>query len=198
VRLFVAIELNDAARAAIALEQKRLKIAFDVAGRSALKWVAPTHLHLTLAFLGEVKPPRADGVVEAMRRSVDVRPFSMVLGGLGVFPPHGVPRAMWLGLQGGAEAVIEVQRHVAERLGRLGIAMDARPFHPHLTLARWRSARNSDRQRILDADQEKPIARMEVEAIALIESRLSSAGPAYTALCHSRLGESAVPPLQSS
>jgi 2'-5' RNA ligase len=198
VRLFVAIDLNDAARAAIAEEQKRLRIAFDAAGRSTLKWVAPAHLHLTLVFLGEVEPTRADRVVDAMRRSIDVRPFSMVLGGLGVFPPHGAPRAMWLGLKAGAEAVIEVQRQVAERLARLGIAPDARPFHPHLTLARWRASRNSDRRRAIDADGQAPIARVEVEAVALIESRLSSAGPAYTALCHSRLGESAVPPLQSS
>ena len=198
MRLFVAIELNDAARTAIADEQRRLKIAFDADGRSTLKWVAPAHLHLTLVFLGEVEPPRADRVVDAMRQSIDVRPFSMVLGGLGVFPAHGAPRAMWLGLTDGANAVIEVQRQVVDRLARLGIAPDARPFHPHLTLARWRASRNSDRRQAINVDRQTPIARVEVDAVALIESRLSSAGPAYTALCHARLRESAVPPLQSS
>jgi 2'-5' RNA ligase len=196
--LFVAIELADAARAAIAEEQRRLKIAFDAAGRSTVKWVAPSHLHLTLVFLGEVESLRAERVVDAMRGSIDVRPFSMVLGGLGVFPPHGPPRAMWLGLRGGAEAVMEVRRQVADRLARLGIAPDARPFHPHLTLARWRASRYADRRRAVNADRQTPIARVDVDAIALIESRLSSAGPAYTALCHSPLRESAVPPLQSS
>jgi RNA 2',3'-cyclic 3'-phosphodiesterase len=197
VRLFVAIELNDAARAAIAEEQRRLRIAFDAADRSALKWVAPAHLHLTLVFVGEVDPPRGDRIVEAMRQSIDVQPFSMVLGGRGVFPPHGAPRAVWLGVKGGADAVIEVQRHVAQRLARLGIAPEARTFHPHLTLARWRNSRPSDRRRAVD-DRQTPVAQVAVESVALIQSRLSSAGPAYTALCHSRLGESAAPPLQSS
>jgi RNA 2',3'-cyclic 3'-phosphodiesterase len=198
VRLFVAIELPDVARAAIADEQKRLKIALDAGDRSVLKWVAPAHLHLTLVFLGEVDPPRADRVVDAMRPSIGLPPFTMVVGGLGVFPPRGLPRALWVGVQGGADAVIETQRHVVGRLAGVGIVPDGRPFHPHLTLARWRTSRNADRRRVIDADRQTALAHVEVDGVTLIESRLSSAGPAYTALCHAGLRESALPPLQSS
>ena len=53
MRLFIAIDLDDGARAAIADEQRRLKAAFDDS-RSAIKWVRPEQMHLTLVFLGEV------------------------------------------------------------------------------------------------------------------------------------------------
>jgi 2'-5' RNA ligase len=198
MRLFVAIELGDAARAAITDEQRRLQAAIDVGSRFALKWVAPARMHLTLAFLGEVANGRVEDVVEAMRQPIDVEPFSMVFGGLGVFPAVGAPRVVWLGVTCGAAAAGDVQRRVAERIRGLGLVRDARTFHPHLTLARWRESRSSDRQRVVDAGRQSAIARVDVDAVALIHSRLSPAGPAYTALCRGPLRGSALPPLQSA
>ncbi len=69
MRLFVAIDLSDEARAAAAAEQKRLAAALG-GGRSSLRWVKPDQLHLTLAFLGEVDEAR--GAVG--RRCADERP----------------------------------------------------------------------------------------------------------------------------
>ena len=57
MRLFIAVDLDDTARAAIAAEQKRVAAALGDA-RSAMKWVKPEHMHLTLVFLGEVSDPR--------------------------------------------------------------------------------------------------------------------------------------------
>jgi len=198
MRLFVAIELNDAARAAIAGEQRRLKAAIDAGSRSTLKWVAPDHMHLTLAFLGEVVDERVEAVVTAMRQPIDVEPFSIVFGGLGVFPAGGPPRVVWLAVTCGEAAAVEVQQHVAGRIRGLGLVLDARAFHPHLTLARWRTSRAADRRRVADAARQPAIARVDVDSVALIRSRLSSAGPVYTALCRGPLRGSALPPLQSA
>jgi 2'-5' RNA ligase len=89
-----------------------------------------------------------------------------------------------------------VQRQVADRVARLGIPLERRPFHPHLTLGRWRVSREADRRRVLAAASNH-VTRLDVDGVALIRSRLTQAGAAYTALCHTRLGDGADPPLQS-
>jgi 2'-5' RNA ligase len=207
MRLFIAIDLDDAARHSIASLQTRLKAV--VSGeRSALKWIRPEHMHLTLAFLGELEEGLARSVVEAIGQPVQAERFPIVFGGLGLFPSAGAPRVLWLGLTAGARDVIGVQREIAARVTRLGIALERRPFQPHLTLARWRTSRQSDRQRLATADWTHDVARIEVHEVSLIHSRLTAAGPVYTPLSRGllapgpasrgRLGDSVGPPLQSS
>jgi 2'-5' RNA ligase len=194
MRLFIAIELDDRARHDIVAEQARLTASGHL-DRSGLKWIKAEQLHLTLAFLGEVDDSRNQAVIEMMRPPIPGDRFAVVFGGLGVFPPAGAPRVLWLGLTAGASEVIDVQRQVADRVARLGIPLE-RSFHPHLTLGRWRLSRESDRRRVLDAASDH-VTRVDVEAVALVRSRLSQAGAAHTALCRTPLGDSGRPLLQS-
>jgi RNA 2',3'-cyclic 3'-phosphodiesterase len=187
MRLFIAIELDDQARVAIAMEQKRLKRILGEDTRSTLKWVNPEHMHLTLAFLGEVDDGRSEALIDAMRQPIARPPLTMAFGGIGVFPPHGAPRVLWLGVSAGGPGVIDIQRDVAERLRTLHFELEARPFHPHLTLARWRDSRPSDRRRLTGVDKPDAVARMGAAAVTLVHSRLSSNGPTYTALCEAPL-----------
>jgi RNA 2',3'-cyclic 3'-phosphodiesterase len=184
MRLFTAIDIGDEARAAIATEQTTIVRALGDAARS-LRLVRPEHIHLTLVFVGEVAEDRALAIAEAMRAPFPVAPFLLAFGGLGVFPPRGAPRVMWLGVVDGAADAIELQALVADRLAPLGVEKDARPFRPHLTLARWREGRRSERPRL--AEPATPIARRKVEAVTLYQSRLASAGPTYTALARATL-----------
>jgi 2'-5' RNA ligase len=149
--------------------------------------VRPEQMHLTLAFLGEVENGRGVSVVEAMRADLDALAFAIVFAGLGVFPPHGAPRVLWLGVRAGHDAAIVVQRQVADRLAQAGIAFERRAYHPHLTLARWRTAAPADRRRALAADRGADIARVNVTAVTLYQSHLSSSGPSYTALAQAAL-----------
>ena len=183
MRLFTAIELNDEARAALEAEQRRL--AARVADRSGtLRWVRAEHLHLTLVFIGETPEARAARLIEAMGADIPVAPFHVAFGGCGLFPPRGAPRVLWIGALEGADEIIELHAQVAERLKHIDIAVDERRFAPHLTLARWRQ---EARGRLQLPDDGEVIARIQVERVTLFESRLSSAGPTYTALTHARL-----------
>ena len=186
MRLFVAIDLNDDARCAIAAEQKRLA---EVLGRSSsLTWVRPDHMHLTLAFLGEIEETRAAAVIDAMGKNInEAKPFAIAIAGLGLFPPHGAPRVLWVGLSTGAREAIDLQRQVVDRLSRIGVTLEARAFHPHLTLARWRRGRRADRGRVAAAERGLEVARVEVDALTLYQSRLSSAGPTHTAVARAPL-----------
>jgi 2'-5' RNA ligase len=186
MRLFVAVDLSDDARQAIVVEQNRI-VAALAGGQSSWKRVRPEHMHLTLVFLGRVDDAHVPAVVEAIGRDAGAAPFEMVFAGLGVFPPRGAPRVVWSGVTDGAAGLVALQQEMAQRATALGIALDERPFHPHLTLGRWRLSHPLDRGRALAAAVPGAIASVRVERATLYESRLSPSGPTYTALSHANL-----------
>jgi 2'-5' RNA ligase len=185
MRLFVAIDLDDSARGAIAETQRWM--AEMLAANRSLKWVNPSHMHLTLAFLGEISDPAVPAVVSAFGPNFDGRPFAVVFEGLGVFPPRGAPRVLWVGVGEGAPEVVGTQRVVRSRAADAGVVLEARPFHPYLTLARWRSPSPDAARRVRTAGPHTPIARMHVDHVTLYHSRLTPAGPVYTALARATL-----------
>lgn len=184
MRLFTAIELSDEARASIEAEQRRLAARLED-NSQALRFVRGEHLHLTLVFVGEIPESRGAALVEAMGSDIPVAPFHLVFGGIGTYPSRGAPRVLWLGALEGIERIVELHADVARCLARVGVPIEQRPFSPHLTLARWRSHSRGGRPRLPDAPE--AVARIDVERVTLFQSRLSSAGPTYTALAHARL-----------
>ncbi len=186
MRLFIAADLPDEARQAVASEQKR--IASTLGGSAGtLAWVKPDHTHLTLVFLGDVEEPRVPAVVEAVGRHVEAPSFDITLEGMGVFPARGAPRVLWIGVGDGASRLSELQRELARRIATLGIELEHRPFHPHLTLARWRESRSADREHALSAAPRGLVARARIDGATLYQSRLAPAGPSYTALARANL-----------
>ena len=185
MRLFVAIDLDDDARTAIARLQERVGNALGA--ERSLKRVNPSHMHLTLAFLGEIAEPAVPPIVDLLSAHIDLRSFVAEFQGLGVFPPRGAPRVLWLGVEQGADEIVEVQREVASRLEGVGVVLERRPFHPHLTLARWRNSHPADRQRALSAEFREAVARVSVGYVTLYQSRLLPVGPTYTALARATL-----------
>jgi 2'-5' RNA ligase len=187
VRLFAAIRLSGKTRDAIVAEQQRIAASLRGPGAASLKWVAPHGAHLTLVFLGHVDAALVSPLVTAMERDLRIAPFDITLGGLGAFPPRGAPRVLWIGIDAGSAQLRAVQSEVQSRVAAQGAAIDTREFHPHLTLGRWPLSRSSDRERALAAGRPGTVAREHVARVTLYESRLSSAGAAYTALAHANL-----------
>jgi 2'-5' RNA ligase len=185
MRLFVALDLDDDARVAIAALQRR--VVKTLGAEESVKTVDPARMHLTLAFLGQVDDPAVPPIVDALSINIDQRPFAAGFRGLGVFPPRGAPRVLWLGVEEGSDQIVEVQKEVARRLEGLGLVLERRPFHPHLTLARWRASHPADRERVLSNNSRAVVARVSVDHVTLYQSRLSPAGPAYTALTRATL-----------
>jgi 2'-5' RNA ligase len=184
MRMFVAVELDEATRAVVVEEQRALS---RLASTSSLRLVDPEQIHLTLAFLGEIGSASAEQAVAAMQRPIGgMQPFSIVFGGLGMFPARGAPRVLWLGLLSGVREVMELQTEVANRMRAIGIRLEDRAFHPHVTIGRWRSARPSDRT-YLERDASRTSAAMTVDRVTLFESRLSSNGASHFPLAHAHL-----------
>ena len=186
-RLFTAIELSPAVRAAIEKRQGVLAAAVQRAGDSGLRLVAPGSLHLTLTFMGDVPEDRVEVVAAALGRPIDVPPFTLDLGTTGVFPLHGPPRVLWIGVVGGATALARVCESVALRLEELGIARERRPFRPHLTVGRWRDRHGAGTiRRVLPASADVQ-ASQQVEEVTLFRSRLGAGGAVHTPIARARL-----------
>jgi RNA 2',3'-cyclic 3'-phosphodiesterase len=182
VRLFTAIELGDATRAQAAAIISALRARVELtAPRARVTWIAQERLHLTVRFIGEVEGPLAERVISGLRAPLTLPPFTIAFGPLGAFPAKGAPRAVWIGLADGGDAVARVESAISDRLLALGIPKEDRPYSPHLTLARVREPAGLRAAPLFESLAAGP-DRTRVDAITLFQSKLSPKGPTYTVL----------------
>jgi 2'-5' RNA ligase len=173
VRLFAAVELPDAARAAIGAATERLRTTLP-----GLRWVPAENLHLTLVFLGWVDPGEVDPIRDELAgAAAPAAPFRAGLGAAGRFPDTGKARIVWFGFTSGAEELDalagRVRRAVAHRVG------DDRPFRPHVTVAR---ADRPVRIPVGALDLTPLDVEVEVDAVTLFRSHLGAPSPWYEAI----------------
>ena len=189
MRLFVAIEITDSVRtAARKLADELRRRVTQLAPRARITWVAPECLHLTLSFIGQTDVARLGEFLDVLRAPWHRRPIDARIAGVGTFPARGAPRAIWAGVDDGRDALIDVQREVADRLARVGIPPEQRRFEPHLTLARVKDQAGLQAAPLVDGLQTSRLGTFEVGAVTLFESRLSSKGPSYTPLLRAMFG----------
>jgi RNA 2',3'-cyclic 3'-phosphodiesterase len=131
VRLFVALELDDQARALLAADQRLL----DGLGR-AVRWVDPAQIHLTLQFLGEVADPQVPPLTAVLDTLAAQPAFDFQIEGLGTFGSPRSPRIIWVGVRLPNPPLMSLQKACQDRLADLGFRPEERAFKPHLTLGR--------------------------------------------------------------
>lgn len=141
MRLFVAVSVGDEVRSGVARARASIEVALQKlkAEPPRLVWAAPRGLHVTLRFLGEQPDDHVPDLARAAAQPYPVPRFTISWHGLGAFPSPRHPRALWLGVREGARELGQLEVEVARRFGGLLAgeeAADARPFHPHLTVAR--------------------------------------------------------------
>jgi 2'-5' RNA ligase len=189
VRSFVAIELPDGLKRALARLQDEVK-----SGNTApVKWVDPYSIHLTLKFLGNVGTDKIGGITAALEGAArGMSPFHLESGGLGAFPGWKRVQVVWVGMGGEIDCLSRLQRRVESGLAPLGFAPESRAFTPHLTLARVRDqATPAERQslgQLIEGAGLETVYRIDVEAIHLMRSQLTREGAVYSRLSSIRLG----------
>jgi 2'-5' RNA ligase len=131
-RLFFAIPVPNPSKAPIeALLPEVSRAVPEARMTSASGW------HLTLAFLGQVRPESAAEVVKVGETAVaGVSPVRLHLEGAGGFPNNRKARVLWVGVAGEVEVLTRLAATLAEECRRAGLRFEERELHPHLTLAR--------------------------------------------------------------
>jgi RNA 2',3'-cyclic 3'-phosphodiesterase len=198
-RLFLAVPLPGDVRHLIGQEIDRLK-------REGwpVRWVQPETAHLTLHFLGETAPERAELMRIALPGVAAAHaPFALRTAGFGVFPGFRRPRVLWLGLHGPVHRLETLQQDIGRKLRDLGFAAPEEPYHPHITLGRVREA-DGERVRLrslpdavkaafVDRDTgaaiSPPATPVPVREIVLMRSHLGKDGPRYEEVASFPLGK---------
>ena len=154
--------------------------------RSKLAWTRKGSWHLTLKFLGERPQSEVDEIRRALA-GVDFAPFDVKAGGVGFFPPLARqgkrgPRVLWVGLSKGREETIALAGKIERVLAPLGIEPEARPFSPHLTLARVKRAESDDWAGLAGELERIEFPGFRLDRFVLWRSTLTPRGPVYSKL----------------
>ncbi len=178
-RLFFALPLPSEATDEIAALVERVRAEGVPGGGRDVRWVRLDGLHLTLRFLGPTTDDRLEPAIEAVHSAARGRaPFDVAIGGAGAFPAIGRPRALWLGLRDGVVDLTTLAVAVDRALADAGWKLDAKPFRPHLTLARSDGVPAGARIGARLAEEAAGMdLRFRAERIGLYES-LTGGGPA--------------------
>ncbi len=131
--------------------------------------------HLTLQFLGN----RADldAVADALH-ALAMAQGEVRLGGSGAFPSARRARVLWLGVASGAAFLAQLAAAVGALLAPLGHEPEHREYHPHVTLARWKTPTDA-RPTIATIGDGLVGAPFTVDEVVLYESRLRRDGAQY-------------------
>lgn len=169
MRLFIAFEASQEAKEQLLNVQKQLQT-------NNTKLTLTKSFHLTLKFLGETTPAKAEETRKKLA-AIQFKPFTAKLNGIGVFPAEDYVRVVWVGIEPG-EIICELQKKIDEAL--TGIFPKEKDFQPHITLARVKFVQ--DKKQFTEHIKKlkaEPIS-FEVKEIKLIESKLGRDGPEYT------------------
>lgn len=142
-----------------------------------LRWVAPVNYHVTLAFLGWTGLEAIGRVRDALTAAVaGQNRTTFRTSRLGAFPSLDHASVLWAGIEDGA-ALTELARSVGEAMAGLGFERDARPYHPHVTIARLRFPRAI--RAIVLPMAEQMFGDTRIEALTLFESETKSSGSVH-------------------
>lgn len=177
MRLFIAIELDDAGKEFVTHLQRDLARVSSSANLTARQ-----NLHVTLAFLGETDEARLPQVCASMDR-VHASAFCLSIARVGCFSRQGAD-LWWVGVDGGS-ALHAIRTNLAHELQESGLWFDPKPFTPHLTIAREvRLKEERQRSVLMSMTQHR---EMEVTSLSLMLSSHIAGKHTYTCLHQKKL-----------
>ncbi len=200
IRAFLAIEPSQELRAELALVQQELKhrIEPELKRDTRISWVQPAKIHLTMKFLGDMDEQVIDPLHRALEQAIGNRiVVNVPLERLGAFPRPHSPRVMWVGppenWERGAEAkrVTEIQSVIEQACEGLSFLREAKPFSPHLTLARIKAGERQVGVALAKGgvlDRPLSLGSLAMESVVLMKSELKPTGSVYTKLWEARMG----------
>lgn len=177
-RCFVAVDLDEPARAAVARYLGDLRATLPGVG-----WTRAENLHLTLAFLGDVPRGQIPSLTDRLAALVGaVAGFTARAVGVGAFPSLARPQVLWVGIAAPELAALaDVVQGACERKG---FPRERRPFRPHVTLGRVRArnAREGADLALLARDGDRDFGVAPITRVVLYRSELGRGGARHVPL----------------
>jgi len=188
VRLFVALDVPEETRRVLG-EAIR---AFERVGRGA-RWMRAQNVHVTLKFIGQIDDSKLPAIQNRLAEVHASGPMAISFRRFGFFPNERHPHVLWAGIESGAN-LAALAGTIASSLEPLGIPREARPFQPHLTLARFKTQEGLPKlYEIVAAFPQQEFGTMMATEFHLYQSELKPAGAVHTKLASFRFAESAMP-----
>jgi 2'-5' RNA ligase len=178
MRIFFGIKLDEAIKESIARELKPFKKIAN-----SIRWTESSHIHLTLKFVGEISEGLLGRIEDALLAAkIPVAPFPLKISGFGKFPAGDDLHIFWAGVDDTPQLRALFQ-WIESTLAPLGIAGEAQPFNPHITLGRNKGRYNFKTLfELLAENRDIFLAECQVTSFQLFSSRLTPAGPLYKIL----------------
>ena len=169
MRLFIGIPLAVAVRGELSALAAGLKSRDD-----GLRWTAPESWHITLEFLGNTSPEQYDCVAA---RLGELHPPSVpiALERLDFFARAGI---LIVAVRPTPQLLL-LQQQVSAAAGFCGFAPEARPYQPHITLARSKGKGRELTELKAKILRQPAFTSYLAEEFLLYESFLGPAGSSY-------------------
>ena len=169
IRLFVGLPIDSGPRRTLSLLGGSLPGA---------RPVPEDQIHLTLRFIGEVSGDHFKGIKAALT-GLNSQPLSLTISGTGHFPPRGIPRVIWAGVQPAGDIII-LRNRVNQLLRGCGVEPEHRKFHPHITIARLKNTSPSRIAGFLASNALLRSPPFTIDRVELLSSRLNPKGAVHT------------------
>lgn len=173
IRAFLGIDLPPEVRGACQVQQFLLPLP---------RRVEPETLHLTLVFLGDCPVPALEAAHEGFQ-TLRAPGLTLALQGLGMFGKDK-PRLAFAGVAPNPE-LLHLQAKAETIARRAGCPVDARKYHPHVTLGRFSPPPPVDAMRLERAvalGAGFGVGPWEARELTLWQSHLGGKSPRYDIL----------------
>lgn len=182
MRVFIAIELPDKIKNSLENLQEQLKKT-----EADVKWVTPKNIHLTLKFLGEVDDEKLERISKAIEEAAqENQSYKIHIHSLGAFPKIDYLKVLWVGAEEGDAETKKIAKNLEEKIMKIGIPKEGRPFSSHITIGRIRSTLNRERLVKELKNLQETFGKENLEfcasKITLFKSTLTPKGPIYEVL----------------
>ncbi len=185
MRLFIGINLPSDTRDGL---HRSLEPLRD--GGFPVRWTDPRRFHITLKFLGSVRPEDVAVVGSVIRRVArETEPFEVQLLRFGAFPTIRRPRVLWVGADP-SPALRCLKQDLEWGLASHGFERETRAFHPHVTVGRAAEDEGAGAFRELDSTGSglRLDGRFQLQRVSLVRSTPGRAGMIHRVLEEAPLG----------
>jgi 2'-5' RNA ligase len=177
--MFCAIELPQNVRTNLENYVRQLRAATVIPA----SWTRVDNIHLTLKFFGNVAQAKVGRISAALARAtLNQRSFQIQIGKTGTFPPNRPPKVLWIGVSDASHSLFDLHHSIELECEKEDFAREERPYSPHLTIARLRTAAGTRELGKMHLERGFDPIDFEARELILFRSELSNAGSRYTVI----------------